>query len=57
MARYKPTGKKRRLGKKLTQSRWAPFWVVPKILGTGKKVHPSRFTAGKRSWRRTKTKA
>jgi large subunit ribosomal protein L39e len=55
MARYKPLGKKLRLAKKLRQTRWAPFWVVPKVAGQGKKIHPSAFTAKKRSWRRTKT--
>jgi len=57
MARYKQPAKKTRLGKLAKRSKWAPFWIVPKILGPGKKVHPSRFSAGKRSWRRTKTKA
>ncbi len=55
MARYKPLGKKLRLAKKLRQTKWAPFWVVPKIAGVGKKIHPSAFTAKKRNWRRTKT--
>ena len=57
MARNKQPAKKTRLGKLGKRSKWAPFWIVPKILGTGKKVHPSKFSAGKRSWRRTKTKA
>ncbi|MFH1376387.1 MAG: 50S ribosomal protein L39e [Candidatus Woesearchaeota archaeon] len=57
MARNISTGKKTRLAKKGKQTRWAPFWVVPKAAGVGKKIHPSRFTAKKRSWRRTKTKA
>ncbi|MBI2673068.1 50S ribosomal protein L39e [Candidatus Woesearchaeota archaeon] len=57
MARYKPTGKKNRLAKLLKQTKWAPFWTVPKIYGKGRKVHPGRHTAKRRSWRRTKTKA
>ena len=57
MARYKPKGKKNRLAKKLTQTRWAPFWAVPKKFGKGRRVHPGRLTHVKRSWRRTKTKA
>ena len=57
MARYKPSGKKNRLAKLLKQTKWAPFWTVPKIYGKGRKVHPGRHTAKKRNWRRTKTKA
>jgi len=57
MARYKPLAKKIRLAKRRKQTRWAPFWVVPKVLGIGRKVHPGRFTAVKRHWRRTKIKA
>jgi len=56
MARYKPAAKKLRLAKKSRQTRWAPFWIVTKAAGTGKKIHPSAFTAKKRNWRRTKTK-
>jgi len=57
MARYKPAAKKKRLIKKNRQSRWAPFWTVPKKYGKGRRVHPGRHTTRKRSWRRTKTKA
>lgn len=57
MARYKPVAKKKRLAKKAGQTRWAPFWTVPKAYGKGRKVHPGRHTSVKRSWRRTKTKA
>ncbi|MAG45332.1 MAG: 50S ribosomal protein L39e [Nanoarchaeota archaeon] len=57
MARFKPKGKKNRLVKKGKQSRWAPFWTVPKIYGKGKKVHPGRHTKTKRSWRRSNTDA
>jgi len=57
MSRYKHPAKKKRLIKKNSQTRWAPFWTIPKKYGPGKKVHPSRHTAKKRSWRRGKTKA
>jgi len=56
MARNKPLAKKLRLGKEKRRTRWAPFWVIPKALGKGKRVHPSRLTRVKRSWRRTKIK-
>ncbi|MBS3172203.1 50S ribosomal protein L39e [Candidatus Woesearchaeota archaeon] len=57
MARYKTPAKKARLAKKGTQTKWAPFWVVPKAAGVGKKIHPSRFTSVKRNWRKTKINA
>ena len=57
MSRNIKTGKKSRLGKLLRQTKWAPFWIVPKASGPGKKIHPSKFTAKKRNWRRTNTKA
>lgn len=49
--------RKQRLAKLSKQTKWAPFWTVPKIYGVGKKVHPGRHTHVKRNWRRTKTKA
>jgi len=57
MARYKHPSRKKRLVKKGTQTRWAPFWTVFKIYGKGRKVHPGRHTHIKRNWRRTKTNA
>lgn len=57
MARFKAKSKKKRLAKRLKQTKWAPFWIIPKIYRQGRRVHPSRHTAVKRSWRRTKTKA
>ncbi len=57
MARYKHKSRKQRLIKKNKQTKWAPFWTVPKIYGRGRRVHPGRHTAVKRSWRRIKTKA
>lgn len=57
MARFKHLSRKLKLSKLGKKTRWAPFWTVPKIYGKGRKVHPGRHTAVKRSWRRTKTKA
>lgn len=55
MARYKGSGRKIKLAKLGKQTKWAPFWTVPKIYGKGRKVHPGRHTEVKRSWRRSKT--
>ena len=57
MATYKHLSRKKRLIKRGRQTRWAPFWAVLKAYGKGKKVHPSRLTHVKRSWRRTNTNA
>ena len=46
--------KKATLAKKGRQTKWAPVWVVLKKFGMGKRVHPSRMTKNRRSWRRTK---
>lgn len=35
-------------------TRWAPFWVVVKKFGQGKRVHPSAITRVKRNWRHNK---
>ncbi|MHA2060893.1 MAG: 50S ribosomal protein L39e [Candidatus Sifarchaeia archaeon] len=50
MARYKPLGKKLRLGKAQKQSRSVPAWIVVR---TRRRVrtHPKR-----RHWRRTRLK-
>ena len=56
MARVKRPSKKKRLTKARDQTRWAPFWTVPKIYGVGRRVHPGRHTAIKRSWKRFKLK-
>ena len=56
MARFKHISRKLRLGKAGRRTKWAPFWIIPKKFGTGKKVHPVRITRVKRSWRRTKIK-
>ncbi|MBI2558323.1 50S ribosomal protein L39e [Candidatus Woesearchaeota archaeon] len=57
MARYKHPSRKKRLAKFRKQTRWAPFWTVPKIYGKTRRVHPGRHTKMKRSWRRSKNKA
>ena len=57
MARHKHRSKKKRLTKLMRQTRWAPFWTVPKKYGKTKRIHPGRHTYVKRSWRRIKTKA
>jgi len=46
--------KKARLAVKARQTKWAPVWIVLKKYGTGIRVHPSRMTRYRRSWRRTK---
>lgn len=57
MATNKHLSKKTRLSKLGRQTKWAPFWTVPKIYGVGRRVHPGRHTVKKRNWRRNKTKA
>ncbi|MDP7180452.1 MAG: hypothetical protein QF824_04240 [Candidatus Woesearchaeota archaeon] len=57
MARYIHPSRKQRLVKRGRQTRWAPFWTVPKIYGKTRRVHPGRHTSVKRSWRRSNTKA
>lgn len=56
MSRSLHPSKKKRLIKRGEQTKWAPFWTVPKKYGKGRRVHPGRHTAIKRSWRRNKTK-
>ena len=48
--------KKIKLGKMGRRTKWAPFWVVMKKYGKGKRVHPSAMTRTKRSWFRNKLK-
>ncbi len=57
MSRYRGLAKKLRLAKRLKQTKWAPFWTVPKIYGKNRRVHPGRHTAVKRHWRRNRTDA
>ncbi len=56
MARSIHLSRKLRLAKVGKQTRWAPFWAVPKKYGKGRRVHPGRLTVIKRNWRRIKTK-
>jgi len=56
MTRGLHPSKKRSLTKLGRQTKWAPFWTVLKKYGRGKRVHPSKHTSVKRSWRRTKSK-
>jgi ribosomal protein L39E len=46
--------KKSKLGKQNRRTKWAPVWAVIKKFGQGKRVHPSRITRIKRSWRQRK---
>jgi ribosomal protein L39E len=55
MATAKHKSRKLRLAKKGRQTRWAPFWTVLKIYGKTRRVHPSRHTTVKRSWRKSRT--
>ncbi len=48
--------KKIKLSKANKKTRWAPFWVVLKKRGQGKKAHPSSVTYVRRNWKRTKLK-
>jgi ribosomal protein L39E len=57
MARFKHPCRKQRLAKKGRQTKWAPFWLIPKVFGKGRKIHPGRLTVIKRAWRRRKIKA
>jgi ribosomal protein L39E len=50
----KSPAKKQRLAKKSKQTKWAPFWTVPKIYGKGRRVHPGRHST-KRHWKRNRT--
>ena len=56
MGRYKHVSRKKRLAKAGRQTKWAPFWTVPKIYGKSRRVHPGRHTFIKRNWRRSRTK-
>lgn len=56
MGRNKHLSKKKTLAKLNSRTKWAPFWTVMKIYGTGRRVHPARHTRIKRSWKRTKSK-
>jgi len=57
MAKHIHPSRKQRLAKHARQTRWAPFWIVQRVFGKGRKMHPARLTVVKRSWRRQRTKA
>ncbi len=46
--------KKATLAMRARQTKWAPVWAVLKKYGKGRRVHPSKMTRYRRSWRRTK---
>ena len=48
------SSKKIKLAKAGRRTKWAPIWAVLRKYGKGKRVHPSRMTKQRRSWRRTK---
>jgi len=56
MSKVKPLAKKLRLIRKRRQTKWAPFWIIPKIEKGMKKAHPSKYTYVKRSWKKTRIK-
>lgn len=56
MGSNKSSGRKQRLIKRKRQTRWAPFWTIPKKYGKDRRVHPGRHTTIKRNWRRQKLK-
>ena len=54
--RRKKYQKKIKLAVHGRRTKWAPFWAVIRKYGLGKRVHPSRMTSIRRSWRRNKLK-
>jgi ribosomal protein L39E len=56
MGSIKTKVKKARLVKALRRAKWAPVWLIPKIFGKGKKVHPSRISM-KRNRKRSRIRA
>lgn len=48
--------KKVKLGVHGRRVKWAPVWTVIKKYGQGKRIHPSKMTRVKRSWRQIKLK-
>ena len=57
MSRFIHPSRKKRLAKAGRQTKWAPFWLMPKVFGKGRRIHPSRITHVKRNWRRHKIDA
>jgi len=56
MARFKHLATKIKLIKEGRRTKWAPFWLIPKVFGKGRRLHPGRITTVKRNWRRTNIK-
>ena len=58
MAKTKTQPLKVKLARAMRQTRWAPFWILPKVFGRkrARRMHPSRVTVVKRSWRRNRIK-
>jgi len=56
MGSIKTKAKKIKLAKEAKHTRWAPIWIIPKINNGIKKIHPLRYTAIKRNWRKRKIK-
>lgn len=54
--RRKKYQKKIKLSVHGRRTKWAPFWTILRKYGAGKRMHPSRMTSVRRSWRRTKLK-
>ena len=48
--------KKSKLSRAGRKTKWAPVWVILRKFGMGKRIHPSRITRVRRSWRQTKLK-
>ncbi|MBI2448993.1 hypothetical protein HYV49_01725 [Candidatus Pacearchaeota archaeon] len=48
--------KKVHLAKLERRTKWAPFWIILKKFGKGKRVHPSAITRVRRNWRTRKLK-
>tara|TARA_Y100000310_G_C20699553_1_gene828454 strand:- start:4564 stop:4764 length:201 start_codon:yes stop_codon:yes gene_type:complete len=48
--------KKVKLASANKRTKWAPFWVILRKFGAGKRIHPSQITRQRRHWRRTKLK-
>ncbi len=52
----KARAKKIKLASANKRTKWAPFWVVVRKFGPGKRIHPSATTKQRRNWRSTKLK-
>ena len=54
MTKFYP--KKVHLAVQERRTKWAPFWIILKKFGKGKRVHPSSITRVRRNWRTRKLK-